>query len=130
MDEKRRKYPRDVSYYEFSDSFFNELEAMIQDAETSIRKFSDMVDVAPQKAIEFYAEDLCVATHTLLELRNLKDKIEAHPSLTLILIIQDTMKKYLNAYKNRDFQANSTNLISNAINIYRNIAFANIYEFL
>lgn len=124
----QREYPRDYSYYEWSDNVFNEIEAKIQDAETSIRKFGDLVDTSPQHALEFYAQDLCVATHTLLELKNFKVKLEGHPSLPMITIIKDTMGKYLNAYKQADFQANSSNIIANAINIYRNIAFSNIYE--
>ncbi|ROL61342.1 hypothetical protein D9V86_06305 [Bacteroidetes/Chlorobi group bacterium ChocPot_Mid] len=128
MDENQRKYPRDYSYYEWSENVFKEIETKIADAETSIRKFSDLVDSSPQHALEFYSQDLCIATHILLELRNFQIKLEGHPSLSLIDIIKDTMGKYLNSYKNRDFQATSNNLITNAINIYRNMAYANLYE--
>lgn len=103
---------------------------MLNDAEASFRKFSDMVDASPQHALEFYAQDLYKATHILLELKTLKLKIEGHPSLPLISIINDTMKSYLNAYKNADYQATSPNLITNAINIYRNMAYSEIFQML
>ena len=129
-DKNQKKYRREYGYFEWSDNFFNELDTIIQDAEASLRKFSDMVDASPQHALEFYAQDLCKATHILLELKNLKLKIEGHPSLPLIAIINDTMKTYLNAYKNADYQATSANLITNALNIYRNMAFSEIYQML
>ena len=79
-DNNQREYPRDYSYYEWSDNIFNEIDSKIQDAESSIRKLSDMVDASPQHALEFYAEDLCIATVTLLELRNFNIKLEGHPT--------------------------------------------------
>lgn len=129
MDNKSSKeVQKPYTYSEWQTSIFSEMELKTKIAESTIQKFMEVALNSPAHAIEYYSEDVIIAFVTQQELKNINDKLIAHPTVTLYSLIQDKITYYLQHYKNQDFRHNSTSLITNAINLWRNMAYANLFE--
>jgi len=119
---------RAYTYLEWQESVFAEIEQKAKESENTLQKFRDLAHNSPAHAIEYYSESVVIAAVTLQELSDFNDKLILHPTLTMLGIIKDKMKRYLQLYKHHDFRHNSTSLIANAINIWRNQAYADVFE--
>jgi hypothetical protein len=126
----QKKNDHGFSYYNWQDSVLNEIDYKITESEGIIRNFKDIVNNSPVHAIEYYSEQMAIASITLQELKKFQDKLAAHPTIPMLDIIKEVMNRYLQLYKHHDFRHNSTSLITNAMNIWRNQAYADIYEML
>ncbi len=127
-ENSKRELKRPYTYFEWQNSIFGEIEVKIKTAENSIQKFLDVASNSPAHAVEYYSEDVIIASIVLQELNNLNDKLMAHPTVSMCSLLKDKISFYLQHYKNKDFRHNSTSLISNAINIWRNEAYSDCFE--